>query len=296
MPASRIPALFVLAGLIHGSTAAAPVPPQEVAEIQLRAINHRVVVDPGADLGSDLMQTLIHDDFLFTRRDGTWLDRAAFMGTPRGERLQGAVIEGLRVRLFGRVALAHGVFTAAGADGARQQPVRYTDVYLWSGSAWRLVSAQETPLRDGVAVVPITGIAPVHAPWRDSDPAADTAATLRTLNERYVKAFRDADVAWYDAHLAPDYAMVSGDGVELDRSATLARFAQPTFATSMKSFPVGRVTIRRFDDVALIHAENAYELKDGRTGVSRYTDIWHRQHGRWLCVAAHITVFRAPAH
>ena len=50
----------------------------------------------------------------------------------------------------------------------------------------------------------------------------------------------------------------------------------------MKSFPVDNVNIRRFDDVALIHAENAYELKDGRKGVSRYTDIWHKQNGRWL--------------
>ena len=61
----------------------------------------------------------------------------------------------------------------------------------------------------------------------------------------------------------------------------------------MKSFPVDKVTIRRFDDVALIHAENAYELKDGRKGVSRYTDIWHKQNGRWRCIAAHITVHKA---
>ena len=63
----------------------------------------------------------------------------------------------------------------------------------------------------------------------------------------------------------------------------------------MKSFPVDKVSIRRFDDVALIHAENAYELKDGRKGVSRYTDIWQKQNGRWRCVAAHITVHKAPA-
>jgi hypothetical protein len=61
---------------------------------------------------------------------------------------------------------------------------------------------------------------------------------------------------------------------------------------------VGRVRVRRFDDVALIHAENDYELKDGRRGVSRYTDIWVRSDAgasRWRCVAAHITVHRAPA-
>ncbi|HEX6723578.1 MAG TPA: hypothetical protein VF107_18560, partial [Burkholderiaceae bacterium] len=58
---------------------------------------------------------------------------------------------------------------------------------------------------------------------------------------------------------------------------------------------VGKVQVRRFHDVALIHAENAYELKDGRRGVSRYTDIWHKRGGRWFCIAAHITAHQAPA-
>ena len=114
------------------------------------------------------------------------------------------------------------------------------------------------------------------------------------LNENYVNAFREADAAWYDRHLAPDYVVVYGDGSFHDRASALADFAKPTFATSIRSFPVGDVRIRRFGDVALIHAENAYELKDGRRGVSRYTDIWHKQDGRWRCVAAHITVHRAP--
>ena len=110
-----------------------------------------------------------------------------------------------------------------------------------------------------------------------------------------MKAFREADVGWYDAHLAPDYVVISGDGSFHDRAAALANFAKPSFATYMKSFPVDKVTIRRFGDVALINAENAYEMKDGRTGVSRYTDIWHLHGGRWRCVAAHITVHKAPA-
>ena len=63
---------------------------------------------------------------------------------------------------------------------------------------------------------------------------------------------------------------------------------------TMRSFPVDKVSVRRFHDVALIHGENAYELKDGRTGVSRYTDIWQKQDGRWLCIAAHINVYKAP--
>jgi ketosteroid isomerase-like protein len=63
----------------------------------------------------------------------------------------------------------------------------------------------------------------------------------------------------------------------------------------MKSFPVTNVAIRRFGDVALIHAENPYERTDGRKGANRYTDIWHKRDGRWLCVAAHVTRHKLPA-
>ena len=72
-------------------------------------------------------------------------------------------------------------------------------------------------------------------------------------------------------------------------------FALPTFARTMASFPVDNVQVRRHGDIALIHAANCFELKDGRRGESRYTDIWHRQHGRWQCVSAHITEQQQPA-
>jgi hypothetical protein len=43
----------------------------------------------------------------------------------------------------------------------------------------------------------------------------------------------------------------------------------------------------------LIDAENDYEMKDERHGISRHIDIWHQQlDGRWLCVSAHITAHK----
>jgi ketosteroid isomerase-like protein len=259
---SALPALFVLSGLVGGTAQAAAVPEHEMAEAQLRAINHRFV-SATVDVTGDLMETLTHQDFLWTDSDGSWRGRAEFVAHMRRQPpLQASSNEGMHVRLFGPVALVHGHFAAP--DGH--------------------VEAQ-----------PRQGAAPAHAAWRGQDPALDDAQLLLALNESYVKAFRDADVAWYDAHLAPDYLVVSGDGSLQDRAAALAHFAQPTFATAMRSFPVGKVNVRRFHDLALIHAENAYELKDGRKGVSRYTDIWHKRGGRWLCIAAHITVHKAPA-
>src|SRR5262245_5394192 len=286
---SRLPALFVLAGLVHGTAPAAPVPPLETATAQLRAINHRFV-NGSVDPGGDLLQAMTHDDFVLTQGDGDWRDRGHFIEQARQQSApRSAASEEQRVRLFGRVALVHGVFAALGPAGHTTR-VRYTDVYLWSGTAWQLVSAQDTPLKDTAALHLVAGTAPAHAPWQGQDPRGADLIVLQALNESYVKAFRDADVGWYDAHLAPDYLVVQSDGTLHDRAAALTRFAQPTFAIAMKSFPVDRVSVRRFDDVALIHAENAYELKDGRTGISRYTDIWHKRDGRWLCIAAHITM------
>lgn len=293
MRASTIPALFILAGLVNGAAAAGPVPAHETAAAQLRAINHRFL-NTRIDPGGKLIDALTHENFVFTASDGAWNDRTRFVAQVRRQAPRdGATLDDLSVRLFGRVALVHGVFTAA-SDGGAAARLRFTDVYVWSGAAWQLVSAQETPLRASVGVALQTGTAPAHAPWRGQDPAGDDERILHVLNDHYVQAFRESDVAWYDAHLAADYVVASSDGSLNDRAAALAAFAQPTFATAMKSFPVGKVNVRRFDDVALIHAENAYELKDGRTGISRYTDIWFKRDGRWLCIAAHITTHKAP--
>ena len=74
-----------------------------------------------------------------------------------------------------------------------------------------------------------------------------------------------------------------------DRGAALSDFAKPIFAEKLATFPVDEVRIRRFGDTAVIHAQNDYTRKDGTRGVSRYTDIWQKRDGRWVCIAAHIT-------
>jgi uncharacterized protein (TIGR02246 family) len=291
MALSTLSTLFVLTGLVGGATQSGPA--HDVAEAQLRANNHRFV-GATVDVHGDLMEQLTDEDFLLTDQDGWWRSRGEFVAHMRRQRpLPAASNETMQVRLFGPVAIVHGVFAAPDAAG-RSARVRYTDVHVWSDTAWRLVSVQNTTLTDADAAPPRRGTPFPFPTWKGQDPSGDDTSVLQALNENYVRAFRDADVAWYGAHLAPDYVMVSGDGAQWDRAATLSRFAQPTFATAIRSFPVDKVTVRRFYDVALIHAENAYELKDGRKGVSRYTDIWQKRDGGWLCIAAHITVHSAP--
>jgi uncharacterized protein (TIGR02246 family) len=272
---------------------AAPVPPPELAEAQLRALNHRLV-DAHREADAAFLGRLAHRDFLHMGPDGAWRDREAFVRAPASTPVAGAAADDVRVRLLGPVGIVHGLVATVQADGGLGK-LRATDVYTWDGEGWRLVSSQRTAVKDLARSALRTGQAPAHAPWPAEDPAGDDLAVLRALNDAYVRAFREADVAWYDAHLAPDYVVVYGDGSFHDRGAALADFAKPSFATHLKSFPVDEVNVRRFGDVAVIHAENAYETKDGRRGVNRYTDIWHRQDGRWRCVAAHITVHKAPS-
>jgi ketosteroid isomerase-like protein len=278
---------------VAGAAVAAPVPAPELAAAQLRAINHRFV-EASIHPDNAFMAALAADEFLALTTSGDWHERTEFLaGMREPARYEGASYSDVGVRLYGEVAVVQGVFEGQRA-GSVPGRVRYTDVYVWSGSSWRLVGGANSRLKEGTPIGLQSGVVPAFAAWQGKDPQGDNEAVLRALNANYVKAFRESDVAWYDAHLAPDYNVVYGDGSFHDRAGALADFAKPTFAEQLALFPVGNVRIRRFGDIALISAENAYERKDGRKGENRYTDIWLKQDGRWRCIQAHITVHKAP--
>jgi hypothetical protein len=289
MPDPSLPALFVVSGLVGAVAPHTPRPTHDVTQAQLRALNHRFM-HAGVDPSGKLIAALTHADFLCTRCDGSWVTRSDFMAQvqQRGA-AHGARAHDESVRLFGPVALVHGVFHSAA------QSCRYTDVYVWGDTGWQLVSTQDTALKQGVAPTLVLGPARADPAWTGQDPTGDELHVLTTLNALYVASFREADVAWYGAHLAADYVVIGGNGAYKDRAAALADFALPTFAANYKSFPVAQVQVRQFGELALIHAANCFEMKDGRTGESRYTDIWHRVGQRWRCVAAHITPHKVPA-
>jgi hypothetical protein len=271
---------------------AAPVPPPAVAEAQLQAANHAHVQ---AHIASDqgYLSWLVDKDFRFTGMDGAWLDKPAFVALAKEPPQVDAIsYDDVRVRLFGEIGLVHALMVYLKPDRTVGK-TRYTDAYRWDGATWRLISAQLTSVADPTASALARDAAPAHAPWPGEDPAGDDDQVLRALNAGYVRAFLDSNVAWYDVHLAPDYLVVFGDGTFHDKGSLLTAAAHPV--TNMKSFPVTNVAIRRFGDLALIHAENPYERTDGRKGVNRYTDIWHKRDGRWVCVAAHVTRHKLPS-
>ena len=111
---------------------------------------------------------------------------------------------------------------------------------------------------------------------------------LEGLNRNYVRSAEYSDVRWFTENLAEDFLASSVDGSIADRTAFLARIARPYPGSSLKAVDV---RIRFCGGLALIHAGFEYWKPDGQAGSGRYTDVYARRQGRWLCVSAHFNRF-----
>lgn len=108
---------------------------------------------------------------------------------------------------------------------------------------------------------------------------------LRKLNEDYIRSVAASDVRRFDEILAPDFLNSNPDGTLVDRRQFLAQIAKPL---AVSDFRCEDVLIRVMGDFAVIHARTVYRKADGQPGAGRYTDVWARRDGRWLCVAAQV--------
>ena len=114
----------------------------------------------------------------------------------------------------------------------------------------------------------------------------DALAALNELNRNYVRSVLESDVGWFDANLAPDFMNSNPDGRLVDRAAFLAQIAPPC---PLKDLREHDVLIHREGDVAIIYARTTYLKPGGEPGNGRYTDVWQRRQGRWLCVSANVS-------
>ncbi|HEX3860449.1 MAG TPA: nuclear transport factor 2 family protein [Stellaceae bacterium] len=111
-------------------------------------------------------------------------------------------------------------------------------------------------------------------------------ATLLRLNHDYINSVQHSDVRRFDEILAPDFRCSNPDGSIVDRAGFLAQTARPVTISGLAEHDV---EIRFFGDVAIIHAGTSYTLADGSPGFGRYSDVWARLDGKWLCISAHVT-------
>ena len=128
---------------------------------------------------------------------------------------------------------------------------------------------------------------------------------LTGLNADYINAVQRSDVKRFDEILAADFYCSNPDGSLVDRAAFLRQTAQPV---AIKNLCAEDVLIRILSsahdlvrepgstsrdhaqgDTAFIHARTAFNRPDGSAGAGRYTDVWMKENGRWLCVSAHVT-------
>jgi ketosteroid isomerase-like protein len=116
---------------------------------------------------------------------------------------------------------------------------------------------------------------------------ASEVETLQRLNAGYVRAAEHADVAWFDANLAEDFVATNPDGSVVDKAAFLRRIARPYPGSRLESVEP-RIQFR--PGLALVHSGFRCLLADGRPRSGRYTDIYARRDGRWLCVSAHFNL------
>ena len=109
---------------------------------------------------------------------------------------------------------------------------------------------------------------------------------LRQLNQDYIRSVQMSDGRRFDELLADDFLNSNPDGSLVDRAQFLAQIARPATISNLEA---NDVRVRVMGDFAIIHARTTYMHEGGRAGAGRYTDIWARREGRWLCVAAQVT-------
>ena len=114
----------------------------------------------------------------------------------------------------------------------------------------------------------------------------DARIALEELNRNYIRAVQESDVAWFERHLSEDFLNSNPDGTLVDREGFLRQVAPPC---PVKGLAAEDVRIRVLGELALVHARTTYRKPDGSPGAGRYTDVWLRRGGRWVCVAAHVT-------
>jgi len=114
---------------------------------------------------------------------------------------------------------------------------------------------------------------------------ADTEI-LEKLNHDYIVSVQNSDVRRFEEILSEDFLNTNPDGSFVDRSGFLAQIARGATISDLQEHDV---RIRLFGDVAISHARTTSRKPDGQKGAGRYTEVYARRQGRWLCVAAQVT-------
>jgi ketosteroid isomerase-like protein len=115
--------------------------------------------------------------------------------------------------------------------------------------------------------------------------AADLAL-LQELNQGFIRAVANSDVGWFDRNLARDFVNSNPDGSFVERAAFLRQVTPPC---PVADFDVEDVGIALYGDTAIARGRTVYTKPGGQRGAGRYTDVWLREDGHWVCVSGDVT-------
>jgi len=125
-----------------------------------------------------------------------------------------------------------------------------------------------------------------NATHKQDNPSTADLEILQGLNQGFIRSVRMSDVGWFDRNLTEDFLNSNADGTLVDRAAFLRQIAPPC---PVSNFDVEDVRIRILGDTAIIHGRTTYTKPNGQAAAGRYTDVWVRQGGRWVCVSGDVT-------
>jgi ketosteroid isomerase-like protein len=123
------------------------------------------------------------------------------------------------------------------------------------------------------------------APVRGEDKKADTASDLKALDAKLTAAFKTRDVKTLDKYTADDYLEIDPRGGIHNKKQFLEHLTKGT--AKFEDLKETDVTVRLFGDTGvitgLLHLKGMVGDKD-ISGDYRWTRVYNKKGGEWLCV------------
>jgi len=124
-------------------------------------------------------------------------------------------------------------------------------------------------------------------------PAADS--DFVALEKEWQAAFQRKDVTWFAAALAEDYIVTYGDGSVGNKASELQALRDGEETITASDHDEFRVVLR--GPFAIVNYR--LTVKGTRKGKPlnaqfRFTDVFERRSGRWICIASHNTHIGEP--
>ena len=116
------------------------------------------------------------------------------------------------------------------------------------------------------------------------------AEEVKRLNRQWMESYVRSDIAFLEQHLADDYMSTFPDGTILDKKGEIA--ALKSGDISLAEMTPSEMDVRTYGEAAVITGRSVIKAKVKGQEVSgeyRFTDVWVKQHNRWMAVASQVT-------